>query len=131
MTNPRVKTLELLKEWSTWLVAIDTGTLALLGTLGKWDCEAAILVSSVGMVGLLISLIAATVLVGAVPVLVQQITASDIKDSKYIRTTDISSIYQFKYGPFTVQRYSFIQHFSFVIAALLITAAFLLDSLSC
>lgn len=130
MTNPRVKTLELLKEWSTWLVAVDTGTLALLGTLGEWDCRTAILVSSAGMVALLISLIAATVLVGAVPVLVQRITVDYIKDSGPINTSNILSVYQFKYGPFTVQQYSLIQHFSFVTAALLITTAFLFDTLS-
>jgi hypothetical protein len=129
MDNPKVATLELLKDWSKWLVAIDTAALALLGSAGKWQGSGEKTFAVIGGVAFLISLIAATFLVGAVPVLVQRVLVPALPDSPAVKTHDRESVYAFRYGPFSVETYAVLQHYSFLVAAASITVAQLLKNL--
>jgi len=129
MDNPHVKTLELLKDWSTWLVAIDVGALTILGSLSDWHDSSATVLISAAAVCFLVSLVAATYLVGAVPVLVQRVIIPTIDDDRLIQVKGRTSVYEFKYGPLVLQRIAEVQHYGFIAAAIFATAAFLFEAL--
>ena len=64
----RLKTLEFLKDWSTWLVAINTGALALASSsAGDWHDPCVKTLVAVAGAALLISLLEASWLVGGNP----------------------------------------------------------------
>jgi hypothetical protein len=129
MNDPRAKSLELLMDWSKWLVAIDAAALTLLSSLGSWHNPKEQALAAIGSIAFLISLIAATFLVGAIPVLAQRVLVPDLPESAAVKVHNRKSIYAFRYGPLSIQMYAGIQHYSFLLAAASITLAQVLKNL--
>jgi hypothetical protein len=127
MNDETGQTLSHLKDWSTWLVAIDTGALALIGTLAKWQTPCARTLAATSSVALLVSIISASILVGAIPVFVERLSLPEGKrDTRWVRVSG-KRVYQFIYGPLRVQVWAVLQHVSFLAAIALVTLSFAVE----
>lgn len=99
MNEPKINALELLKDWSTWLVGIDTGTLALLTSRTSWKSHCAKVLAAGGSVALFVSLVTASILVGALPVIAERLHGPrSQQDSDTVKVADKATIYQCRFG---------------------------------
>jgi cobalamin synthase len=128
-SDAKTKTLELLKDWSIGLVGIDTGALALLGSLSTWEAPLARALAILASALFFISLAASSFLVGAIPVIAERLhLPQEHQDSGAVKVRGKRTVYQCTFGLVRLQDYALIQHAAFLAAAALITAAFVVKT---
>ncbi|WP_426991167.1 hypothetical protein [Methylomonas sp. CM2] len=97
----QLEAIKLLKDWSTWLVTVQTGVLGLFGLQGKT-------LNDLTLTCFIISIVIATFILGALPSILQ-------------RSEDDSNIHQmilFEWFPAPLYVAAFLQHILFIIGVI-------------
>lgn len=111
----QLKALDLLKDWSTWLVAIQTGALGLISLSGQDKTSIKPGWAYAVLICFAVSIITATFVLGGIPSIVQRLPQSEEKNIYHIPI--------FERWP-RLWYFTFVEHVSFLLGVVLFVIAF-------
>jgi hypothetical protein len=116
--NNQLEAVKLLKDWSTWLVTVQTGALGLITIFSDKKILTFNCWSVVTVLSFTLSIFAATWVLGALPSIAQRITAAD----------NVHAMHLFEWLPIRLWVASGLQHLLFV-AGIFALAGYMLSSM--